>query len=177
MKYPAKWKDKVTVTKSSDKVSFANGNTFLFEILFDSNEGNLLGTILLEDKNVVLTVKFGTLDKTSPDYEQNCACQEDINVILQNLQEDYEFAVGERIEYEDNSTFDIVTPVVTMKYPAKWKDKVTVTVTSDRVSFVNDGTPISIVDYPVTTDEQAAMQEDVNVILGFLFNDPNFEMG
>ena len=111
---------------------------------------------------------------------------------------DYDFVAGERIEYEDNSTFDIVTPVVTMKYPAKWKDKVTVTVTSDRVSFVNDGTPIfdlvfsdeegyllgtysgtpiSIVDYPVTTDEQAAMQEDVNVILGFLFNDPNFEMG
>ncbi|MBR6051869.1 MAG: hypothetical protein IKP68_11815, partial [Clostridia bacterium] len=86
----------------------------------------------------------------------------------------------------------------TMKYPAKWKDKVTVTVTSDRVAFVNNGTPlfdlvfsdeegyllgtysgtpISIVDYHVTTDEQVAMQKDVNVILGFLFNDPNFEMG
>ncbi|MBR6050886.1 MAG: PT domain-containing protein, partial [Clostridia bacterium] len=140
MKYPAKWKDKVTVSAGSDGVSFSNGNTFLFSILFDSEDGDILGTILLEDKNVVLTIKFGDLDKSSPDYEQNCACQEDINVILQNLMKDYEFAAGKRIEYEDNSTFDIVTPVVTMKYPTKWKDKVTVTVTSDKVSFANGNT-------------------------------------
>ena len=197
MKYPTKWKDKVTVSVGNDGVSFSNGSTFLFSILFDSNEGNILGTVLLENKSVVLTVKSGDFDKSSPDYEQNCACQEDINVILQNLMKDYEFVAGEKIEYEDNSTFDIVTPVVTMKYPTKWKDKVTVTVTNDKVSFVNNGTPlfdlvfsddegyllgtysgtpISIIDYPVTTDEQAAMQEDVNVILSFLFDDPNFEM-
>ena len=35
-------------------------------------------------------------------------------------------------------------------------------------------TPIYIVDYPVETDEQAAMQEDVNVILQYLMEDPKF---
>ena len=37
-----------------------------------------------------------------------------------------------------------------------------------------NGTPVYIVDYKTKTDEQAVMQEDINVILQHLSEDPAF---
>ena len=84
-----------------------------------------------------------------------------------------------------------------MKYPAKWQDKVEISVSDEGVKFsasgvplfdlvfaegdgfllgTYNGTPIYIVDYPVETEEMLAMQEDVNVILQYLIEDSNFKI-
>lgn len=192
LKYPEQWKDKVTVTVSDNKAAFACGDIALFDLLADSDEGYVLGTVCEDEYTVLSIVSYDIADTENTDV---FAMQEDLNVILQNLMNDYEFVVGEAVEKEDTSTFDIETSVVTMKYPAKWQGVVTVDVSEEKVSFSNnwtplfdlvfsecDGfllgtynnTPIYIVDYPVNSDEQAAMQEDVNVILQYLMEDPNF---
>ena len=44
MKYPLKWKDLVTVEVADDSVCFSYGDIKLFDLLFDSDEGYLLGT-------------------------------------------------------------------------------------------------------------------------------------
>ena len=108
---------------------------------------------------------------------------------------DYTFVVGDALEKEDSSTLDISTSIVTMKYPSKWREKVQIEVEDNGVKFSNNGTmlfdlmfiecdgyllgtysgtPIYIVDYSVNNDEQAIMQEDVNVILQYLMEDKNF---
>ena len=192
LKYPVKWKDAVTVSVSGNKAAFSCDDTPLFDLLANSDEGYVLGTVCGEEYTLLSIVSYEIADTENTDL---LVMQEDENIILQNLMVDYEFAVGEKLEKEDTSTIDIETSVVTLKYPAKWKEAVSVKVSEEKVSFVNyktplfdlvfsegdgyllgtyNGTPISIVDYPVKTDEQAAMQEDVNVILQHLMEDPNF---
>ena len=192
LKYPEKWKDKVTVTVSDNKAAFVCGDVPLFDLLANSDEGYVLGTVCADEYTVLSVVSYDIADTENADL---FAMQEDMNVILQNLMTDYEFVVGEAVEKIDDSTVDIETSVTTLKYPARWKDTVTANVTENGVSFVNYGTslfdlvftecdgfllgtyndtPIYIVDYPVYSDEQAAMQEDVNVILQHLMEDPNF---
>lgn len=191
LKYPEKWQDKVTVAVEDDRVCFSCGDTKLFDLVFNKAEGAVLGTVKGEEYTTIYVVDY-ILDTEEKDL---CAMQEDINVILSNLMKDYDFEVGVALEKEDTATFDIETDVVTMKYPAKWQDKVSIDVSEDGVRFSTDGTrlfdlmfvecdgyllgtykntPIYIVDYSVETDEQSAMQEDVNVILQHLMEDSNF---
>jgi hypothetical protein len=40
---------------------------------------------------------------------------------------------------EDDSTFDIETNLGTLKYPNKWKEKVLIEVTDEKVCFSKDG--------------------------------------
>ena len=190
LKYPAKWKNKAEISVADDKVSFSANDTPLFDLLVNSDDGFVMGTLVGEEENVHINV----LDYDVEDDEL-VEMQEDVNVILQNLMEDYDFQPGVKAEREDNSTFDIETPVVTMKYPSKWHDRVTVDVRDGGVYFSCDGTqlfdlifsecdgfllgtyngtPIYVVDYDVEDDELAEMQEDVNVILQHLMEDNAF---
>ena len=135
------------------------------------------------------------LDSSNKNYDTYCGYQEAVNTIMTHLASDYTFKINELVEDGDTSTFDIETSVVTMKYPNKWKDKVQVKVSDEGVKFSNDGTPlfdlnfiecdgyllgtykntpIYVVDYTVKTDEQIAMQQDINVILQNLMSDSNF---
>lgn len=192
LKYPVKWRESVSVTVTDNKASFACGEVPLFDLLANSDEGYVLGTVCGEEYTV-LSIQSYDIENT--DNVDLYAMEEDVNVIIDNLIKDYDFVVGVAVDNEDSSIFDIETSVVTMKYPAKWQGIVTVDVSEEKVSFSNNGTPlfdlvfsecdgfllgaysgtpIYIVDYPVTTDEQAAMQEDVNVILQYLMEDSNF---
>lgn len=177
----------------------------LFSIIFGGETEDLLGTLLLENENVVMYAAFNEFDSEDENFETYCSYQEGISTIIEHLISDNDFIVNEIIEKEDTSTFDIKTEVVTMKYPDKWKDKVTVEVTDEAVkfscgnvqlfdlSFVDcDGclfgtykdTPIYVVDYALNkanySEEQyielCTMQEDVNVILQALMVDSNFEL-
>ena len=193
LKYPEKWKDQVSVVVSDDRAAFSCGDVQLFDIVFNSSEGKVLGTIRGE-KNTVVSVVDYTLEQADENLMEMAM---DVNVILQNLDRDYDFAIGEAVPEDTTATYEIETPVVTLMYPEKWKDKVTVDVAGDRVSFVSgetklfdlvfaecdgyllgtySGTPIYIVDYPVTTDEEASMKQDVNVILQNLQQDSNFKI-
>ena len=181
----------VTFTTVKDK-------TPLFDIIFNGKGSVLMGTIVTEDGNTVLRMNVSTLKKDSPNYSENLKYQQGVNTITNHLQEDYDFRVNEEITTEDSATFDIETSLTTLKYPAKWKDKVTVKAEKDKVTFSqgdtplfeldfkeSDGfmlgtyknTPIYIVEKPVKTDEQKAMQQDVNVIIDNLRKDENFKDG
>ena len=193
LKYPEKWKDKVEVTVTDESASFACGDVKLFELLFSAREGSyVLGTVIGE-KNVVISLVDYELNSDDPELLE---MQMGVNVILQNLMKDYEFVADEAVDDNADATFDIETSVVTMKYPLRWKDRVTVDVTDEGVSFSDgdtalfdlvfsegedsfllgtyNGTPISIVEYDIETDDQIAMQADVNVILSYLMEDANF---
>ncbi len=192
LKYPAKWKDKVEVTLSDNRASFTRGDDKLFDILFNSDKGNVLGTVKGDNYTVVSVVDYKT-DKADAELTEMV---NDINVIINNLSKDYDFAVGERIVDTDSSVFDIKTSVTTLKFPSKWKDKVKVDVTDDGVKFSSgdtkvfdimfvegDGyllgkyndTPVYVIDYPVKEQEQMEMQAGINVILSNLREDSNFK--
>lgn len=190
LKYPLKWKDSVDVVVSDDKVTFSSNGTYLFDIVYNSSEGTLLGTLITDDYNVYVNVVDTDLED-----ETFCEMQEDINVILHNLIEDYNFIAGEKVIRADELTFKIETPVVTLKYPKRWENKVTVVVTDNSVSVSNalgnlfdlnfyecDGVllgyynnvPIYVVDYEVDDVMSSEMIEDINVIFSHLQEDPNF---
>lgn len=192
LKYPAKWKDKVTVKADENQAAFTRGDDKIFDILFQSDKGTLLGTVKGEKNTVISVVDY----KADPKDEELMEMQSDLNVIISHLSEDYDFAVGEKIRAEESGTFEIETPVVTLQYPSKWKDKVTVDITNDGVMFSNSGdklfdlmfvegngyllgkyddTPIYVVDYKVKTDEQRDMLSGINVILEHLREDSHFK--
>ena len=174
------------------------GKAELFSLIFNGSGEALLGTVVGDKENTAIYINMPELDKDSEYYEENCIYQEGVNDILDGLMADYNFSVKEAAANEDNSTFDIPTSVVTLKYPAKWKEKVQITVLKDGVQFSNNDTrlfdlmftecdgyrlgtykdiPIYVVDYMTENDEQAVMQEDVNVILQYLMKDPDFVVG
>ena len=156
-----------------------------------------MGTIIGEKSNTIIYMNFPEINSSLENYDEYCGYREAINYILNGLENDYDFVANEVIEWEDSTTFDIKTSVVTMKYPNKWKDKVQIEVLDDEVKFSNNGTPLFelvfsecdgyllgtyngismyYVDHDVFTDEQAAMQMDVNVILQHLMEDSNFKI-
>ena len=180
-------------------------DTALFTLYFGQKTENLLGTLQLEKENVVLYAEFAELDEEADTYLTYARYQDGVNTIIRGLINDGKFVLGSIIEYEDTTTFDIKTDLVTLKYPNKWKDKVTVDVTDDAVKFSCkeeklfdlvfkecDGslvgtyqeTPVYVVWYEFDEtkyDEEEQMElygmaEDVNVILQYLMEDSNFEI-
>ena len=169
--------------------------TELFTLYFDDSGNILMGTLIGENENTVVSFDLADLDASDKYYEKNCVYQEAVNTILSHFVTDQNFAVNEVVIPEDTSIMMIETPYVALQYPSKWKDYVRVSMEEDTVRFFNEdvplfdlifgetdgyclGTyrdiPLYIVDYPVETDEQAAMQDDVNVILQHLQEDADF---
>lgn len=191
LQYPSRWQELVSVDVDASTAAFRFGDEKLFTLFFNCpDQGNVLGTVC-GDENIVITIADYAVND-----DQAVSMQEDVNVILRHLMEDYDFAAGEAIVKESSDVFAIETPVTTLYYPVKWQDKVTVEVTDAKVSFTYgnerlfdlvfaetengfllgtyENTPIYVVDYEVTSDEAAAMQEDVNVILQHLIEDDRF---
>lgn len=201
LRYPDKFKDSVTVSgaekhKASDKftVSFASGKTKLFDLYFNQENGNLLGTLKSGDTDTVIYVKTYKVDSDNLELMEQL---ESLNVVIEGLISDYGFKTGEQPEPEqkEEKLFEIKTDVVSLYYPEKWKDKVDIKVDGKTVSFMNNGdkvfdlrfedcdgyllgtyknTPIYIVEYKAKNDDQVAMQQDVNVIINNLSKDKNF---
>lgn len=184
--------DPYVVTFSSKK-----DGTELFSLVFNGKGDTLFGTLIGEEENTVIYMNTVKLDEKSENYEENLKLQSESRDILDRLTADYEIILGEEVSHEVTSNFEIETPLVTLKYPNKWKDRVKVEVTDDSVKFSDGetpvfdlvfkecdgyllgtykGTPIYMVEHPVEKDDQAAMQQDVNVILKYLMQDPNFVM-
>lgn len=193
LQYPQRWQGLASIDADTNSATFSSGQEKLFTLFFNCpDKGNVLGTVC-GDENVVITVL--DYDVSGDDA---VSMQEDVNVILQHLMEDYDFVAGEAIVKESSDVFAIQTSVATLYYPAKWQDVVKVTVSDTKVSFTYGseslfdlmftetengfllgtykGTPIYVVDYKVSSDEASAMQEDVNVILHYLIEDANFSM-
>lgn len=202
LRYPDKFKDSVTVSgaekhEPADKftVSFASGKTKLFDLIFNQESGNLLGTLKSGDTDTVIYVKTYKIDTNNNELLEQ---QESLNVIIQGLIADYGFKTGEQPETEENNkVFEIKTDVVSLYYPEKWKGKVDVKAEGKTVSFMNNGekvfdlrfeecdgyllgtyngTPIYMVEYKTKNNDQVAMQQDVNVIINNLSKDKNFKI-
>lgn len=201
LRYPEQWQKAVTVKDikkhaATDKftLQFVSKDTNLFDLYFNEEKGNLLGTLKTKDGNTVLYIKTYKLENAGVEL---IAQQEALNVIIQGLISDYDFLVNERPEVEDDysKTYEIKTDLVTLHYPEKWKSKATVNTEKNVVHFYNgktplfdlrfeecdgyllgtySGTPIYMVEYPVTKEEDIAMQQDVNIIIQNLSKDKNF---
>ena len=181
-------------------------DTDLFSLVFDGTGDDLLGTIIGKDKNTVLYLNMFELDSKSENYQEYTSYQMGINDILNRLQENTNFVYGEVVEYEDKSTFDIETDLVTLKYPKKWEDKVDIVVSDDGAKFsykgvklfdiyfkeIEDGnligtynqTPIYVISYLPDSNklngeelkEYSEMQYAINEILNNLKNNKKFKI-
>lgn len=177
-----------------DFVTIDDG-TRVFSLHFNDKADDLLGTLKLDDENVIIYADIPEFDSKSKNYQRNVGYQMQISTIMYKLIEDYDFEPGEAVNQEDHKVFKIETPVTDLYYPKKWEDKVTVTQEEDKVSFSAgdtplfdicfkevDGvllgtygdTPIYIVEHKVKDSEHAAMIQDVNTILNHLNEDKNF---
>lgn len=180
--------------------------TELFSFVFDGTGDNLIGTITGKDKNIVVYMNVFDLDSNSENYEEYSSYQMAMNDIANSLLDNKNFVSGEVIEYEDNSTFDIKTNIVTLKYPNKWKNKVNIDVSDEAVIFTfkdtklfdiyfkdiengskigtYDKTPIFVISYlpddnrlsEEEMNEYTEMQYDINEIVNNLKKDKKFKI-
>ncbi len=174
-------------------------DTELFSVVFNGSGDTLMGTVVKDGKNIVMYVNVAKLDKKAKNYDEYVGYQQAVNTITNHLSEDYDFRFQEEISSEDDgAVYDIKTSVVTLQYPKKWKDKVTVKEEDGIVSFTEgdtplfdlyfkqtdgnylgsyDGTPIYIVEHKVESDEHKEMIHSVNVIIENLSKDDKFVIG
>lgn len=80
--YPERWKNDVKIAEKDGKVTFSNGGTDLFAILYNSDKGELLGTY--NDVTV-------SLENYKVSDEKHMMMQEAANDVLQHLYEDKKF--------------------------------------------------------------------------------------
>lgn len=177
------------------KFKTVSDNIELFDISFNGSGDILVGTLVNENENTVIYMDLPELDRENENYDIYEQYQSGINTIISHLVSDYEFYVDLIIESGSNDLLSVETEYVTIHYPAKWQDKVQIIYEDDSVQFINNGTPlfdlvfkecdgfllgtykdtpIYIIEYKIETDEQAAMKNDVNVILQYLMEDSNF---
>ncbi len=170
-------------------------NTKLFAIHFNDKTNNYLGSIKSGDETVLLYAEFFEIKKDSENYQKYTGYQMEVNTIVNNLEKDYSLDTDEKPSDTSSDVYDIKTNVVTLKYPKKWENKVTVKQENDCVKFsadntplfdlyfkecngvqlgTYDGTPIYIVEHKVEKAEHKNMIQDVNVIINHLSEDAKF---
>lgn len=179
-----------------DFVSKAD-DTKVLALHFNDKTPDVLGTFKVDGKDVVLYAEFPDIDKNNSHYQEYNRYQMEVSNIADHLEQDYDFVPGKDPGSGDSNseTYDIKTSLVTLKYPKKWKDKVTVTEKDNVVSFTAgktplfdlyfkeaDGvqlgtygkTPVYIKEYKVKENDHKNMIQDVNVIIDHLIEDKNF---
>lgn len=191
--FPQEWEETVTIAAEEEPYTlrFSAGDTSLFDLLFVEEQG--------ETKVKITTYE---LNEQLENYEDCCQMQEDVNVILDHLKLPYEF-IGTQAGEE--ATFEIATDLVTLHYPERWKDQISVETAEDGVNFLYGDTPVFDVmfggeegfllgtyrdteiravvydpdpdDMPESEyDAICQMQEDINVILQHLMKDADFQV-
>ena len=158
LEYPEKWKDKTKIDISDTEpytVGFSAvtsaGNVHLFDICFNSGDGFLLGTLQSDGQNVPVYLNSFAFDKGSlseTEYNDCCAMEEDVNVIISRLIEKN----GLKLSIEDNpaepvpedtSVFATATAFGSLYYPEKWMDSVKIEITKEPVYTVSFSTETS----------------------------------
>ncbi|MBQ9415068.1 MAG: hypothetical protein IJU16_08100 [Clostridia bacterium] len=183
----------------------ANDGAELFSILFGQETPNLLGTLVLEDRCVVMYADFAPLNSGDARYFEYGEYQNGITTMMEHLVAEYEFVVNEAVTYEERATFTLDDSVAPLQYPLKWKDQVQVEKKDDTVivsasgqnlfgvCYVDcdgyllgsyKGTPVYMLSYTIDKTAYTAevydtlqeMQNDVNVLISCLTEDPDFSM-
>lgn len=104
LSYPEKWKElsKIEIVESPIyTVKFsgktASGDIPLFDLNFDGGDGYRLGSMKVDGQDVTIYLDDYSFDQgtlSDEDYFNCCAMQEDVNVILEHLAQDYSFTFG-----------------------------------------------------------------------------------
>lgn len=100
LSYPTKWKDAVSVDISETgayTVSFTAGEAKLFDLVFGGSEKDMLGTLPYNDEVINVCLISYDIDQNSmseKEYLNCCAMEEDVNVIISRLIENYGFVVS-----------------------------------------------------------------------------------
>ncbi len=209
IKFPSEWQDTADINVRSGaacvvEFKLKNGAVSVFDIVFNGTEGDRIGALITDNGKVDVRIKSYALDKNSPDYDKLSMMQEDINVIIHYLSEDYDFEVGGyTYQEEDSSVFKISAPFADLYYPKKWINTVSVNSEANSVHFTYgetklfdivygdgegdtlgtyNGKAIKVVTYDISYgdfyeeeyDKIMEMQEDLNVILQYLMQNGNF---
>lgn len=207
LKYPTKWEGKVKTEILENYgyiVKFVANDINLFDFEFVEGNGALLGTLITDNENIVINITSYELEHEMQDYEIYASMQSDIDVIIENLMADYNLMLDKIVEPEGWDVYTIESSLVTLYYPSKWKEFVTIETSDMSVKFscnavplfdivfgdtecdsvlgyYND-IPVGVVTYDIYsglfTDSEyvylRAMQEDVDVIIEGLLSDENF---
>lgn len=192
--FPNKWKESVNIKINDDIVSFSAlpDDIKLFDIMFGKNEGDIIGTLSINENNIPVSVKTYDIDNNLEKYDEYREMQEDINTVINMLENDKNFSYG---AFEDKSLYEIETNVAKLYFPKNRENEVDIAVSDNKVSFscentslfdiyfggsegdllgtYND-TEIRLVMYDINDDKLNAIQEDVNVIIENLEKDSNF---
>ena len=206
LKYPKKWEDRVKVDVKDNTVAFSADKKPLFDLVFNGKDGFVLGTIKKDDGNIVVRIVDHKLNEKDKKYNEYAGMQNDVNVIIDHLREDYDFAIEEDLSEDDEKeVFEIETSLGKLYYPTKWKKDVKIDVEDQAVKFSTgkvklfdllfggkkgdllgtyNGTEIRLVNYDINQKDYkedeyfrlSEMQMDVNVILKHLMEDKNFKI-
>ncbi len=85
LRFPTKWKDIVDIKTNENTVSFSIGDTKVFDVVFKTCEGNLLGEY---NGTPIYIISYPV------NTSEQANMQEDINVILENLLKDKNFVIN-----------------------------------------------------------------------------------
>lgn len=146
---PAAWEKDLDITiddSSEYTISFAwkDGKVRLFDLLTESDKGSLLGTLHKDGEDIRVSAIFYDVDSKASKYNEMIAVQDDINLIISNLKEKYDFDTESKTAATTNSEelFEINTDHGVLYYPKKWEDKVTIELDKDTVKFKYKNTPL-----------------------------------
>ena len=95
LQYPLKWKNQTDIiynTEEAYTVEFYSGEVHLFDVIFNGDESKKIGNVVHDDKSFSIGIESYSLEKEQYDegkYNEYCTMQEDLNVILSKLVEDY----------------------------------------------------------------------------------------
>lgn len=88
--YPSKWKSLVDIENEGDVVKFTSNGVRLFDIYLKECNGDLLG--FYKDAPVyIVSYSFNYGNLSDEEYNNLCAMQQDVNVIINHLLEDKNF--------------------------------------------------------------------------------------
>lgn len=184
-------------------VSFSAYNLPVFDLVFNGNGGTYLGYFIKDGKNITLSAEFYEIKKENEKYQDLAGMQEDVNVIISGLKSEVNFSDSKPQTVTDE-VFEIKSDFAKLYYPTKWKSLCDVKPEGNTVSFSayvtklfdlvydgNTGTKLgeyngkplmlvsSDIDKSKLSDEEykncVAMQEDINVLISKLEEDPKFK--
>lgn len=95
LQYPLKWKDYINVVYDTEVeyiVEFHAGEVHLFDVVFNGDEAKKVGKVVSNGKSISIGIESYVIEKEQYDedeYNTYCTMQEDLNVILSKLVDDY----------------------------------------------------------------------------------------
>ena len=99
LEYPSKWENQITVNKeklNGTIIEFYIDDVHLFDICFDNEDAYPIGKIKIKEQFIEIGVNSYDIQEdefTEEEYEELCMMQEDLNVILTKLVEDYSMEI------------------------------------------------------------------------------------